>query len=118
MIAESVVGAVYAREQGMCAVCGLHIEASPHLHHRKPRGMGGSLRLNTVQNLVLLHPSCHLLHVERKRAQAIDNGWLIVGLSDPGEVPMMYMLDRWVILAEDGSVTEVEQPQEQLGETK
>ena len=105
----SVVGRVKHREGGCCAVCGLPIQGKGHLHHRAPRGMGGSAMLNSPANLVHLHETCHLKHVEQQRARAYLNGWLIRRGARPRDVPFMYMLNGWVLLNEDGTTTEVDE---------
>ena len=108
----SVVGRVKLREGGCCAVCGLPIHGKGHLHHRLPRGIGGSAMLNTPANLVHLHETCHLRHVEQQRMRAYLNGWLVRRGSQPKDVPFMYMLDGWVLLNEDGTTTPATNPNE------
>ena len=104
----SVVAAVKRREGGRCAVCGLPIVGKGHLHHRQPRGIGGSAMLNTPAVLVHLHGTCHLRHVEQQRMRAYLNGWLIRRGQRPKDVPFMYGLDGWVLLNEDGTTTPTE----------
>ena len=101
---------VIEREQGRCAVCGLHIDGKGHIHHRKPRGMGGSRNANTLSVLVYLHPTCHLIHVEQKRQRAYENGWLLQQWQDPWDTPLMYMLNGWVLLKDNGLIVPVEPP--------
>jgi HNH endonuclease len=98
---------VIRRDAGICVACGLPVTGSPHLHHRKPRGMGGSGERNRVSNLILLHASCHLHRIEQQRAWAIDNGWLIVGDADPADVPVRYRLQRFVLLDDAGNIMEI-----------
>lgn len=98
---------VIERDQGACAVCGLHIDGKGHIHHRKPRGMGGSGEVNVLSNLIYLHPSCHLKHVESQRQRAFENGWILQRWQDSQEQPLMYRLDRWVILTDDGHIVEI-----------
>lgn len=99
---------VIRRDAGICVACGLPVHGSPHLHHRKPRGMGGNQDRNRMSNLILLHPSCHMTHIEQRRAWAIDNGWLVVGDQEPAEVPVKYRLQRMVLLDDAGNVIEME----------
>ena len=99
---------VIERERGRCAVCGLNIDGKGHIHHRKPRGMGGSgLQAHRLSNLVYLHSSCHLKHVEQQRERAYMNGWLLEHWQDSWAVPMMYMLNGWVLLKDDGLIVPV-----------
>jgi hypothetical protein len=93
---------VKQRDNYECAVCGLPVTGLGHVHHRKPRGMGGSGVVNIMSNLLFLHPSCHLRHVEEQRQRAIENGWLVVGDAHPAEVPLIYKLNDWVYLSDDG----------------
>ena len=69
--------------------------------------MGGG-GINTPSNLLYLHPSCHLKHVEAKRALAYQNGWLVRHGANPAEVPVRYMLDSTVLLLDDGSIDRME----------
>ena len=108
---KHVASTVIARENGHCVVCGLGLTVG-HLHHRKPRGMGGSKLLNTVPNLLYLHPNCHLIHVEQERKVAVANGWIVQGNADPADVPVLYMLNGKVLLGDDGTITPVEEGKE------
>lgn len=83
----ATVELVWVRDGGRCARCGtgLHREnrgMSWSVHHRRPRGMGGSggAWVNEAANLILLCGSgvtgCHSW-VETHRAEARDLGWLI-----------------------------------------
>ena len=94
---------VLDRAGGKCELCGMPVGV-PHLHHRRPRGMGGSKRVETggASNCLVIHPSCHA-DVESNRQRALDNGWLVSQWRDPATVPVK----RWnglCLLAEDGSV--------------
>lgn len=108
---------VIGREAGMCAVCGLHIpDGQGQIHHRRPRGMGGGRFANCLPNLLLLHGSCHLQHIELHRAEAQANGWLLQQWQSPASTPLMYMLSGWVVLEDDGSIVPVKAPQHQQKE--
>jgi hypothetical protein len=61
-----------------------------------------------MSNLILLHPNCHLTHIESRRSWAVENGWLVAGEQDPSEVPVRYRLQQWALLDDAGSVTEIE----------
>jgi hypothetical protein len=99
---------VIERERGRCAVCGLHIVGQGHIHHRKPRGMGGAgMQAHRLSNLLYLHPSCHLRHVESKRENALMNGWLLEQWQDPWDTPLVYMLNGWALLKDDLTVWRV-----------
>lgn len=100
---QEVVDLVTQREGGRCAVCAGMLTGPGHLHHRKPRRMGGSRYANTASNVVLLHPSCHLDTVERDRARSYQNGWLLRANEEPSEVPLRYMMNRWALLDDIGN---------------
>ena len=92
------------RSCGMCELdlCG----PADHYHHRAPRGSGGSRLewINSAANALHLASACHDL-VERNRAEALENGWLVSRLA--GETaagkPVLYRGTR-VLLSDDGSI--------------
>jgi len=84
------------------------------LHHRRPRGAGGSSLpdTNSPANLIPLHgpgadEDCHG-HVESHRAEALTFGWLVRQGADPASVPVLIEHGaRRVLLDHDGDMTEV-----------
>ena len=87
-VPQKVREAVITRDGNRCLRCRqsiLNVPAS--VHHRKPRGMGGTsdLRCNDIRNLVLLcgtgTTGCHGW-VESNRASAREDGWLIASFDD------------------------------------
>lgn len=87
---------VDARDAYRCRRCGAGLHGRPFSrHHRKPRGMGGANRADAGRpsNVVLLCGSattpggCHEW-VERNRASAREDGWLVPSWADPAEVPV------------------------------
>jgi len=65
------------RAGGVCERC--RQEAVTDIHHRDPRGMGGSRNvpwINDPSNLVALGRKCHL-EVEANRTFAYRDGWLV-----------------------------------------
>lgn len=112
-VPPDVVNDVIERDNRECAVCGLTINGTGHVHHRKPRQMGGSAnRLDILSNMILLHPSCHLRHVELQRERAYSNGWLLQRWQDPWAAPLVYKLNGWVFLTNDGHIVKVEEEKE------
>lgn len=105
----SVAQKVIVREAGSCAVCGLGMTNLGHIHHRRPRGSGGGRYANSVSNLLHLHHSCHLYEVERNRQKAYSKGWLVKASLEPSTVPVWYGLRKWVILDDEGNLTEIEE---------
>lgn len=92
---------------GGCVVCG----TGPYglqIHHRKPRRLGGSSdpAINAPSNLT---SACedHHAWIESHRAKALGLGLLLHDKADPAEVPVLHHLYGWVLLHDDGSVTQV-----------
>ena len=75
---------VVDRDMRRCVRCG---EPGQQIHHRKPRGMGGTSdpAINSPANLVLLCLACHA-YIESHRADAYESGWLVRRWQDPAEV--------------------------------
>lgn len=89
-----------------CERCGRYAEGGS-IHHRTPRGMGGSRDplISTVPNGVLLCGSgtsgCHGW-VETHRAEARADGWLVPRGVDPATVPVRHVHFGLVYLDPDG----------------
>ena len=56
--------AVYARDKGLCWLCGQAVERI-YLWHLVPLAAGGD---HTAENVVLAHPRCVLLNARRSSA--------------------------------------------------
>ena len=97
------------RAKGRCELCGMQVE-SPQYHHRRPRGIGGTKRVETgqAQNALLLHTKCHT-RVESNRLEAYESGWLVAQSSDPGVVPVKLWNGWFVLDSFGGSVESVGQ---------
>lgn len=110
--------AVMARANGCCERCGKRITGEYSIHHRKPRGMGGTKdeAVNLPSNLVLLCGSattpdgCHT-SVEKFRQAAINTGWIVARTADPARVPVRFASGLWYLLNADGSLTETVRPE-------
>lgn len=99
----SVHDAVVAREQGFCALCGVALNGHGQIHHRQPRGMGGSgKRRDTLGNMIHIHASCHEI-IESNRTAAYKYGWLVQRGADPDEVEMLYKF-KWQLIGEGHEV--------------
>jgi hypothetical protein len=91
-------------------VCGLPSQVGFHLHHRQARGMGSSTGdPHAVENLLNLHPTCHLVWIERNREEAYRNGWLVKHPTDPADVPVL-TYGGWRLLLASGLYAPVEPP--------
>lgn len=106
---------VWARDGSACFVCGRPLVRGGggySVHHRRPRGMGGSRDRVTgsAANLVLLCGSgtdgCHGL-VESRRAWALGAGLLLRQSGDPRSVPVRLAGRAPVVLSEVGGLVVV-----------
>lgn len=97
---------VQARAHMRCERCGRNLTwIRGHVHHRKPRGMGGSRvpERHQPQNLLYLCTGCHE-HVEAYRADAYTAGWLVAQSGDSCQIPALVENgSRWVYLTADGA---------------
>ena len=93
---------ILERNQGMCEVCGL--AAPQQIHHRRPRGAGGTKRpeSNQAANGLAACQECHAM-VESNRIHALDRGWLVPQNLAPDGVPVVFHGD-WALLCNDGAV--------------
>lgn len=114
---------IISRAGGSCEVCGQPValiddgEVTPisafSVHHRQPRGMGGSSveEINTAPNLLLVCGSgttgCHGL-IESQRALSYANGWLVQRPTNPADVPVLIFAGVRVYLTNDGRYQEVD----------
>lgn len=104
---RDVVDAVLERAQYSCEIASCHIGdrrgIDYHLHHRRPRRMGGDRRpdTNSPSNLLVLCPPHHE-EIESRRAEAYAVGWLLRQNDNPAAVAVLVQRDRWVYLTADG----------------
>jgi len=99
-----------SRAGGCCERCGrsIHSGSEYSIHHRLPRGRGGT---NVLSNLVLLCGSattpqgCHL-QVESQRTAAYDTGWVVRTGQSPAEQPVLIFELGYVLLTDDGNYQE------------
>jgi 5-methylcytosine-specific restriction protein A len=119
------VEALWARSRGRCEITGVELAGERsvgwHVHHRRPRQMGGSKRRDTngIENLLLLSPDAHA-RVESERTEAYANGWLVRQNAVPAAVPVLLAdivamrlfgdpLPWFVLLTDDGGYWPVEE---------
>lgn len=108
---SDVVDAVLHRAAYSCEICGDGVGdirgLDYSIHHRRPRGMGGTRweGANLPSNLMLLCGTgvngCHGI-VESHRAGAVAGGWLVLSRTDPATVAVLITRDRWRYLTDDG----------------
>ena len=99
---------IHARAKGRCEVCGARIVNGGQIHHRKPRGMGGTSDSGKAScaNGLWVHPRCHD-RIESQRVRAIENGWLVPQTAVPEFVPVK-LWDGLFLLSPDGSMRKVD----------
>jgi 5-methylcytosine-specific restriction enzyme A len=97
---------IHARARGVCEHCAF-INVGLQIHHRRPRGMGGSKDplANTAANGVLVCERSHRF-IESYRHEHLETGWLVRQGVDPATVPI-FRHKQWVLLGEDGGVNSV-----------
>lgn len=96
---------VLARDHDSCRRCGRRGE---QIHHRKPRGMGGTSdpAINEPQNLVLVCQPCHAW-IEQFRRLAYELGWLVARAKQPESTPLVsYIRQTMTMLLTDGTAVE------------
>ena len=92
------------RSGGRCEISGVRLtRANSSIHHRRPRGMGGTGRgdVHDLCNLILAEGHGTIgahAWVEVNRDEARDRGLLVPQSHDPGEVPVTLWSGRRVLL--------------------
>jgi 5-methylcytosine-specific restriction protein A len=101
---DEVRALIVARSKGVCDICGTR-PTSYQIHHRRPRGMGGSLQsmVGGAANGLLLHPNCHE-GVERNRKRAYERGWLLRNDQVPSLAPVRLWSGWWLLQDDGGTV--------------
>jgi hypothetical protein len=115
----TVVAAAMARSGGCCELCGVSLGGERGIdfsvHHRRPRGIGGSSDpvTSSVSNVLVICGSgttgCHG-RVEQYRQIAMQAGWLVRQGQDPATTPVQIFVGcrmARVLLTSDGTYGEV-----------
>lgn len=106
---------VFMRAKGLCEICSKPLNQSwgVSIHHRRPRGMGGTKRTNTnnLSNLVALcgtgTTGCHGW-IESHREDAYERGYIIKSsVEDLESVIFEHGTFGKCLLKDDGSVERV-----------
>lgn len=99
---------IYQRSGGLCEASGLPLPRNWELHHRRPRGMGGTSRpdTDTAPNVLALTPEVHNMHpdsVHMRRWWSEPRGYLLSQHEpNPAAVPVLLHGRDWVTLTTDG----------------
>jgi len=104
--------ALMQRSGGLCEQCGQ--APATDAHHRKPRGMGGTMLTDKHQlsNLLALCSEHHRwIEAERNKARMLVNGWLVDQHQDPRTIPALIYNPNYCgaptrcLLHDDGTLT-------------
>lgn len=108
---ESTRQQVEERAKGLCEVCGSPVEV-PQIHHRKPRGMGGTKNpaSRSAANALYVHFRCHEW-IERNRSEAYGMGYLVHQTEQSSDKPVL-LPTGWFLLQDDGSLLPASEPQD------
>lgn len=104
---QDAVDAVLERGFHSCERCGCAVGpqrgVDHHIHHRRPRAMGGTDRpdTNLPSNLALLCPPCHD-DVESMREVSLLHGWLVPQTADPALIPVLIRFEQYRYLQPHG----------------
>lgn len=93
---------VWDRCAGRCERCGIPLEASWALHHRKLKSRGGK---DDITNLIALHHHCHNLgtdSVHLKPEAATRAGLIVASWDDPATIPVLLFDEGPVLLTGEG----------------
>lgn len=107
---KEVANAVIERSEdmagwGACEVTipGVCSGMGEHIHHRQLRSQGGE---HAVANCIFICSDDHT-YIHGHPAESYRNGWIVHGFDYPEDEPVLRR-GRWVLLHEDGTMTEVE----------
>jgi len=95
---------IQERSQGVCEFCGK--QRGVEIHHRRPRGAGGSKRAdtNTASNGLHLCSECHRW-AESHRTEALLAGVLVLQIDSPLKAAVLYR-GTYVHLDDAGNLVE------------
>lgn len=98
---------VLNRAQDRCEGCSERLNAAWECHHRKTRGMGGSLlpEAHSLVNLLALCQRCHAA-CTRGEQWTWDAGLRVKQYADPADIPVLYRGRRLLFLTDDGNLEE------------
>lgn len=98
------------RAKDRCEKCG-SLALYHQIHHRRPRGMGGSKDPDTGSpaNGLWVHPACHA-KIESNREESLEAGYLVRQGVDPTAVPVKIGIS-WYLLDHQGGRTRISNPE-------
>lgn len=110
--AEALRDQVFERAAGRCEITGVPLGDNWALHHRRPRGAGGTRRLDThvLSNVLALTHAVHNLatrSVHLDLAWSKPRGYLLGQWQIPRLEPVWLLERRWVLLLNSGNYLEI-----------
>jgi hypothetical protein len=93
---------LWLRCNGYCERCGLRLENSWAMHHRKLKSRGGK---DEITNVLALHHHCHNLgthSVHLAPRLATEQGFLVASWDDPSKIAVTLGDGQEALLTEDG----------------
>lgn len=93
---------LWLRCDGYCEKCGLPLEPSWAMHHRKLKSRGGK---DEITNVLALHHHCHNLgtrSVHLAPADATEHGYLVASWDQPNQIAVTLGDGQEALLTEDG----------------
>ena len=107
---SKVKAQIMLRAGGFCEACGF--DRIDHIHHRRARSMGGTLRpeTNLAANGLAVSAMCHTM-LESRRHLAQANGWLVMQNETPADIPVLWHGSQWVLFDDAGGTTPTKGPQ-------
>lgn len=108
---EKTRALVEERAKGLCEVCGGRVDMA-QIHHRKPRGMGGTKNpaSRSAANALFVHFRCHEW-IERNRTEAYQMGYLVHQQEASDSKPVL-LPNGWFVLMDDGTLLPSCEPQD------
>jgi hypothetical protein len=98
------------RDGDCCVKCGVVLNGSGNVHHRRNRGQGGSRRANVISNLITLCGTpltlCHgEVTLYPGKCEAFGNGWRLStnGTADPATEKVNVAWIGWAYPLADGT---------------
>ncbi|MFB4265387.1 hypothetical protein ACBJ32_17170 [Nonomuraea sp. GTA35] len=98
------------RDGDCCVKCGVILNGSGNVHHRRNRGQGGSRKANVISNMITLCGTplslCHgEVTLEPDKCDAFGNGWRLStnGTTDPATEPVNVAWLGWALPLADGT---------------
>jgi hypothetical protein len=100
---------LWMRSNGYCEVSGVPLDFDTFdAHHRRNKQMGGTYRLDTdtLANLIAVDPIVHNGHrnsIHQAPLWSRPRGYLLHGNSVPGDEPILYRGQTWLLLNAGGT---------------